>query len=219
MITFLAPAWRCLEAVAVSRKMPVDSTTTPTPSSFHGSAAGSFWAQTRTSRPLTKMASPLACTSAARAPWTESCLSRCASVLASTSRTWRPATAGAARNAPRTFAERSAAGEVALRPGRTPTREPTRPNGQGEPLRDALGEKGRLIEAALPFPIAGERHRDDRGDPVGERGTALLDSQVGERPGQRAPAAELEPMQRLPQDPAVHRRRARVIVRRPVGGV
>src|SRR2546422_11764276 len=56
-----------------------------------------------------------------------------------------------------------------------------------------------------------------RGDPVGERGTALLDSQVGERPGQRAPAAELEPMQRLPQDPAVHRRRARVIVRRPVG--
>src|SRR2546422_5848352 len=39
-----------------------------------------------------------------------------------------------------------------------------------------------------------------RGDPVGERGTALLDSQVGERPGQRAPAAELEPMQRLPQD-------------------
>src|SRR2546422_7093533 len=38
-----------------------------------------------------------------------------------------------------------------------------------------------LIEAALPFPIAGERHRDDRGDPVGERGTALLDSQVGER--------------------------------------
>src|SRR5439155_194457 len=83
MITFLAPAWRCLDAVAVSRKMPVDSTTTPTPSSFHGSAAGSFWAQTRTSRPLTKMASPLACTSAARAPWTESCLSRCASVLAS----------------------------------------------------------------------------------------------------------------------------------------
>ncbi len=68
MITFLAPAWRCLEAVAVSRKMPVDSTTTSTPSSLHGSAAGSFWAQTRTSRPLTKMASPLAWTSAARVP-------------------------------------------------------------------------------------------------------------------------------------------------------
>src|SRR5947199_1817521 len=68
MTTFLAPAWRCLEAVAVSRKMPVDSTTTSTPSSLHGSAAGSFWAQTRTSRPLTKMASPLAWTSATRVP-------------------------------------------------------------------------------------------------------------------------------------------------------
>src|SRR6058998_3513666 len=83
MMTFLAPAPMCLLAVAVSRKMPVDSTTTSTPSSFHGSAAGSLIAHTRISRPLTKMASPLAVTSALSPPWTESCLSRWARVFAS----------------------------------------------------------------------------------------------------------------------------------------
>src|SRR5688500_10040936 len=36
LITFLARAAMCLLAVAVSRKMPVDSTTTSTPSSLHG---------------------------------------------------------------------------------------------------------------------------------------------------------------------------------------
>src|SRR5581483_2852259 len=72
-----------LLAVAVSRKMPVDSTTTSTPSSFHGSEAGSLIAHTRISRPLTKMASPLDVTSAFRLPCTESCLSRWARVLAS----------------------------------------------------------------------------------------------------------------------------------------
>src|SRR5207237_5316508 len=81
MTTFFAPAWRCLDAVAVSRKRPVDSTTTSTPSSFHGSAAGSFTEHTRISRPLTKMASPFATTSAPSVPWTESYFSRCASVF------------------------------------------------------------------------------------------------------------------------------------------
>src|SRR5438093_635486 len=73
----------CLEAVPVSRNTPVDSTTTSTPSSRHGSVAGSLRAQTRISRPSTKIASPLAVTSARRVPCTESCLSRWASVFAS----------------------------------------------------------------------------------------------------------------------------------------
>ena len=81
--TFLAPACRCLEVMARSRKTPVDSTTISTPISPHGSVAGSLAEQTRTSRPLTKMASPLAFTSAFSVPWTESCFSRWASVLAS----------------------------------------------------------------------------------------------------------------------------------------
>src|SRR5262249_53783293 len=83
MITFLAPAAMCLLAVAVSRKIPVDSTTTSTPSSFHGSAAGSLMAHTRISRPFTKIASPFEVTSALSPPWTESCFSRCARVFAS----------------------------------------------------------------------------------------------------------------------------------------
>src|SRR5688572_6801444 len=83
MITFFAPAWMCFDAVAVSTNSPVDSTAMSTPSSFHGSEPGSRWAQTRTSRPFTKIASPFDVTSAARLPCTESCLSRCASVFAS----------------------------------------------------------------------------------------------------------------------------------------
>src|SRR5713226_3868499 len=81
--TFLAPACRCLVVVALSRKTPVDSTTMSTPSSLQGRAAGSLAEQTRTSRPLTKMASPLWVTSASRMPCTESYLSRWARVLAS----------------------------------------------------------------------------------------------------------------------------------------
>ena len=81
--TFFAPACRCLDEVSLSRKTPVDSTTMSTPISPHGSAAGSFTEHTRISRPSTKIASPFAVTSASSAPCTESCLSRCASVLAS----------------------------------------------------------------------------------------------------------------------------------------
>ena len=83
MMTFLAPAWMCFDALAVSLNSPVDSITMSTPRSFHGRCAGSLIAHTRTSRPSTKIASPLAATSAGSAPCTESCLSRCASVLAS----------------------------------------------------------------------------------------------------------------------------------------
>src|SRR5215472_5693954 len=81
--TFLAPACRCLEDVALSRKIPVDSTTMSAARSPHGSVAGSLAEQTRISRPLTKMASPLAITSASSVPCTESCLSRWARVFAS----------------------------------------------------------------------------------------------------------------------------------------
>jgi hypothetical protein len=41
MITFVAPASRCFAAPSRAVKKPVDSTTTSTPSSLHGSADGS----------------------------------------------------------------------------------------------------------------------------------------------------------------------------------
>jgi hypothetical protein len=44
MITLRAPASRCCAAPARVRSRPVDSITTSTPSSLHGSASGSVWA-------------------------------------------------------------------------------------------------------------------------------------------------------------------------------
>ena len=40
MMTFLAPPFRCADAFAFVVKRPVHSSTTSTPSSFHGSSAG-----------------------------------------------------------------------------------------------------------------------------------------------------------------------------------
>ena len=55
MMTFFAPASRCLEAASRVRKNPVDSKTISTPSSPQGSFAGSRSAHTRIRSPLTTM--------------------------------------------------------------------------------------------------------------------------------------------------------------------
>src|SRR5215207_7498170 len=80
MMTFLAPASRCLAAASRLVKKPVDSITTSTPRSPHGSAAGSRSASALTSRPSTMSESPVASTLPGKRPYTESYLSRCASV-------------------------------------------------------------------------------------------------------------------------------------------
>ena len=66
MITFFAPAARCFAAPSRLVKMPVDSNTTSTPRSFHGSCAGSLTDSTLNSSPSTVMPSPLALTSASQ---------------------------------------------------------------------------------------------------------------------------------------------------------
>ncbi len=82
MITFFAPCARCLAALPRSVNRPVDSITTSTPSSPHGSAAGSRSASTCSSRPSTSSALVAAGrTSPGYGPRIESYLSRCASVL------------------------------------------------------------------------------------------------------------------------------------------
>src|SRR5882672_4604272 len=126
--TFLAPACRCFEVMARSRKTPVDSTTIPTPISPQGRVAGSLAEQTRTSRPLTKIASPLAFTSACSVPWTESCLSRWASVLAAA----RSLTATTSRS------EDSSAARKKTRPMRPNPFTPTR-TAMGAPFPVCLG--------------------------------------------------------------------------------
>ena len=63
MITYFAPASRCAFAFVASVKKPVDSMTTSTPRSFHGSFAGSFSARTLIRRPSMTSASAVAETS------------------------------------------------------------------------------------------------------------------------------------------------------------
>src|SRR3954454_13156888 len=84
MITFCAPASRCLAASSRLVKNPVDSITTSMPRSPQGSAPGSRSASTLTSRPSTVSASsPPTDTSPGKLPKTESYLSRWPSVPAS----------------------------------------------------------------------------------------------------------------------------------------
>ena len=85
MMTFLAPASRWPLALSALVKMPVDSTTTSTPRSPHGIAAG----PSLTSRalifllPTTMVSSPSRLTSSGSRPRIESNFSRCASVALS----------------------------------------------------------------------------------------------------------------------------------------
>src|ERR1700693_1672160 len=53
MTTFFAPAEMCLEAASLEVNSPVDSTTTCTPRSFHGSLEGSRSARTLSGLPST----------------------------------------------------------------------------------------------------------------------------------------------------------------------
>ena len=62
MTTFFAPAARCLAASSRLVNSPVDSNTTSTPRSFHGSCAGSRSDSTLNSSPSTAMLSSLAST-------------------------------------------------------------------------------------------------------------------------------------------------------------
>src|SRR3954468_13864592 len=88
MMTFFAPASRCLAASSRFVKNPVDSITTSMPRSPQGSAPGSRSASTLTSRPSTVSASSPTDTSPGKLPKTESYLSRwprvCGSVMSLT---------------------------------------------------------------------------------------------------------------------------------------
>src|SRR4051794_8926556 len=83
MTTFLAPASRCLVAASRLVNRPVDSTTTSTPRSFHGSSAGSRTARPLKPLPSTTISSSVEDTEYGRRPRIESYLSRWASVALS----------------------------------------------------------------------------------------------------------------------------------------
>src|SRR5258708_3507384 len=84
MITFFAPPLSiCTRALLASVKRPVDSMTSSTPRSFHGSSAGSLWLRNFTERPSTLMASSGEDTAGPNVPRAVSCFKRCANVCAS----------------------------------------------------------------------------------------------------------------------------------------
>ena len=83
MITFFAPASRCFCAPSRRVKNPVDSSTTSTPRSPHGSAAGSRSESIFICSPPALMTPSPSETSPGNGPSTESYLRRCAIVAAS----------------------------------------------------------------------------------------------------------------------------------------
>src|SRR3954468_4047666 len=117
MMTFLAPASRCLAASARLVKKPVDSTTTSTPRSPQGSAPGSRSASTFSGVPSTTMLSPETSTVPGYGPRIESYFTSWASVSVSV----RSLTATHSMSAPLAWAARKR-----LRPMRPKPLIPTR---------------------------------------------------------------------------------------------
>src|SRR5439155_9494935 len=102
--------------------------------------------------------------------------------------------------------------EIALRPRGADAYELSGNRWNSERPREAFGEQRRLVEAALTLALVRERHRNQRLDVVWEKGSALLDRQITERPRQRALPRKLEGVQRLSQGALVGRGRSRVVV-------
>src|SRR4051812_2386653 len=156
-----APPSMWAAAFSPSVKMPVDSMTTSTPKSPHGSAFGSRSANTLNSSPPTAMPSPVTLTSSSSRPWVESYLSRWALVSGGT----RSLTATMSTSAPDFFAARRK-----LRPIRPNPLMPTRTvMGSSE----QIGEGGCQILRIVAQSVPGG---DGRGD---QRQIHLTDGQGG----------------------------------------
>src|SRR6516165_6464551 len=120
MTTLLAPASRCLRASAALVNRPVDSTTTSTPSSRHGSPAGSRSASILIVCDPARMASPSTVTSTSSGPSRVSYLSRCANVATS------PRSLAATISMPAVLAAPACTARQKLRPIRPNPLMPTR---------------------------------------------------------------------------------------------
>ena len=154
MMTFFAPASRWARAVGPVVNRPVDSITTSTPRSRHGSLAGSRSARILIDLSPTRMLSPDTDTSSARVPRTVSYLSRCAIVAMS------PRSFAATISIPRSPSTALAARQK-LRPIRPkpliPTRIVTVPNLLVDPLiasgSETIGRCPADDAKAAPHPL------------------------------------------------------------------
>src|SRR5262245_37000170 len=175
MITFLAPASRCFCASSRLVNRPVDSITTSTPRSLHGSAAGSFSYRTLSSVPSTLMPSPMTSISPGKRPRTESYLSRWAIISASI----RSLTATNSRSAPAAWAARNT-----FRPMRPKPLMPTLTAIPGPPIGIPILVVGDadldqvavgVVEAAAVVPRAERRGAPGLGDDLAAVGAAGLE--------------------------------------------
>src|SRR5580765_2489613 len=87
--------------------------------------------------------------------------------------------------------------ELALRSSRSDASKPARPNRNVEMAADPPGEERSLIEPALTLACSRERHRNQRVDGIRQRRGTLLGGEIAERARQRAPARELQGVDRV----------------------
>src|SRR5690242_8597364 len=144
MITFCAPASRCLAASSRLVNRPVDSITTSAPRSPHGSCAGSFSARTLISRPSMVSVSSPTSTLPGNTPKTESYLSRWPSVRGSV----MSLTATISTSASDSWAARKT-----LRPMRPKPLMPTRTGMVCGSSLDRASERRRLPRAPGRHPV------------------------------------------------------------------
>src|ERR1700689_578610 len=142
MMTFFAPASMCARAAGPVVNRPVDSITTSTPRSPHGSLAGSRSARILIDWSPTRMVSPDTDTSYGSLPFTLSYLSRCA-IVATSPRSFA-ATISMPRSPSATLAARQKLRPLRLKP-LIPTRIVTVLNLLVDPL---IASAPRLSDAA-----------------------------------------------------------------------
>src|SRR3954447_2786481 len=184
MITFCAPALRCLAASSRFVKKPVDSITTSAPRSPHGSAAGSRSESTLISRPSTDSEPSRSSTSPGNGPYTESYFRRCASVLESV----MSLTATISMSALDSCAARNT-----LRPIRPKPLIPTRTDmswtflpsakrrGKPYPAGPALADRHAVHVAVLNLHEVVRHVAEARGEVLGDRDGAVAAARAADR--------------------------------------
>src|SRR3954454_11274731 len=203
MITFLAPPSMCALALVASVKNPVDSTTTSTPRSFHGSCAGSRSA--RIFRVLLPYLMPSSTTemSSGNRPRIESYFSRCAIVV----RSPRSLAATTSMSAP-PWLFRACTARKKLRPIRPDPLMPTRTVTGRSPRSRVTGQTpGGATTTTLPWPSDPTNSPSEvrTGNPEGPRSDLLgehLRAQAGLGVGDPELLGALVGHRQQPADPA-----------------
>src|SRR4051794_31070455 len=202
MITFLAPPSMCALALVASVKKPVDSTTTSTPRSFHGSWAGSRSARIFRVLLPNRMPSSTTEMSSGNRPRIESYFSRCAIVA----RSPRSLAATTSMSAP-PWLFRACTARKKLRPIRPNPLMPTRTVTGRSPRSRVTGQTPGGARTTLPWGCdrANSPSGVRAGNPAARRSGLLgehLDAEAGLGVGYPQLLGALVRHRQQPADPA-----------------